>query len=276
VSAGVSGPPPEHSPHVRLKPDATNGDQTPQADHYSYRVYADPAMANGFDALRFSGPIGTLVAEEQARVLAAFAGDVTGRAVIDVGTGTGRAAIELAARGARVTGVDASEEMLRVARERAAGAGLPVVFEQGDAHALPFGDGVFDAAVCLRVLMHAPDWRRCLRELCRVSRERVVFDYPALRSAAALQAAARRVVAAGGGRTEAYRVFAHGAIARELAACGYRVQDVHRHFVLPIAVHKAVGSRSFTQGTERALAALGLLRLFGSPVTIVAVRCESS
>ncbi len=276
MSSAAPGPPPEHTPHVQLKPDATSREQTPQADHYSYRVYADPVMANNFDTLRFSGPIGTLVAEEQARVLAEFAGDVGRRVVLDVGTGTGRAALELAARGAQVTGVDASDEMLRVARERAAAAQAAVVFQQGDAHALPFGDASFDVVVCLRVLMHAPDWRQCLRELCRVSRDRVVFDYPALRSAAALQSVGRQAAAAIGRRTEAYRVFGHGAIVRELAANGYAVHAVHRHFVLPIAVHKAVGSRAFTQRVERMLAAVGLLRLFGSPVTVVAVRCASS
>ena len=36
--------------------------------------------------------------------------------------------------------------------------------------------------------MHTPDWRQSLGELCRVARDRVVFDYPALSSAAALQA----------------------------------------------------------------------------------------
>jgi hypothetical protein len=45
--------------------------------------------------------------------------------------------------------------------------------------------------------------------------------------------------------------------------------------VLPIAVHKAIGSRRFTDATERTLAALGLERAFGSPITIVAERCAS-
>ena len=53
-------------------------------------------MASGFDQLRFGGPIGQLVAEEQERVLLDFAGDVAGRDVLDVGTGTGRAAFILA------------------------------------------------------------------------------------------------------------------------------------------------------------------------------------
>ena len=99
-----------------------------RADHYSYSVYADPAMAEAFDALRFSGPIGRLIAEDQERVIAAFLSPVTGRSVLDVGTGTARAAIALAVRGARVTGVDASAEMLAVAERRAKSAGVEVTF----------------------------------------------------------------------------------------------------------------------------------------------------
>jgi hypothetical protein len=61
-------------------------------------------------------------------------------------------------------------------------------------------------------------------------------------------------------------------VARELARHGFVVQSVHRQFVLPIAVHKAIGSRGFTLGVEALFARAGLLRLLGSPVTVVAVR----
>jgi 2-polyprenyl-3-methyl-5-hydroxy-6-metoxy-1,4-benzoquinol methylase len=244
----------------------------PSSDHYSYTVYADPAHAGQFDRLRFSGPIGTLLAETQEKVIAEFLPDVAGRAIIDVGTGTGRGALALARRGAKVTGVDASPQMLDVARQRAGEDGLAIEFREGDAHRLVFADRSFDAAVSLRVLMHTPDWRRCLAELCRVARDRVVFDYPAWLSAAALQAAARRVAAAAGSRTEAYRVFRAATVRAELARHGFRVAAEHRQFVMPIAFHKAVGSRGATVAIERALEAVGLLRLLGSPVTVVAVR----
>src|SRR5262249_45209776 len=59
-----------------------------RADHYSYSVYADAATAEAFDALRFGGPIGRLVAETQQRVIASFLAPVSGRTVLDVGTGT--------------------------------------------------------------------------------------------------------------------------------------------------------------------------------------------
>lgn len=243
--------------------------------HYSYAVYADPAMAERFDRMRFGGPIGTLLLEDQERVLREALGDLSGCPVIDVGTGTGRAALALARWGAQVTGIDASAEMLVAARSRATAANLTVRFERQDAHALSFASQVFDHAVSLRLIMHAPDWRRCLEELCRVTRRRVVFDFPALTSAAAVQAVTRRATQALGWQVEAYRVLSLRTVRREVERHGFRVQHIHRQFVLPIAFHKLVGSRTLTIAIERALAAAGLLRLAGSPVTVVAERCAS-
>lgn len=247
-----------------------------KSSHYSYSAYADPAMAQTFDDRRFGGPIGSLVAASQAKVLLAFAGDLNGKAVLDVGTGTGRAAMLLARAGGHVTGVDASDEMLSVARRRAAEDGLNVVFETGDAHTLSFGDRSFDVAVSLRVLMHTPEWRKCLSELCRVSRERVIVDYPSVRSVALIESLYRRVSYAAGSKTEPYRVLSFGAIKRHLEASGFRITDVQRQFVLPIAVHKMMGSVRATEAIESPLARLGLLKLFGSPVTLLAERCASS
>src|SRR5687767_10491544 len=165
---------------------------TKKENHYSYSAYADPAMASGFDAKRFGGPIGRLVFEDQERAVAEFLGDVSGRRILDMATGTGRAALALAKRGAVVTGVDASREMLNVAAARAADARLSIEFVEGDAHALTFPDRWFHGTVCLRMLMHVPDWRRALSELCRVTDHQLVIDYPALGSVAALQAVWRR------------------------------------------------------------------------------------
>lgn len=251
------------------------GARAPRSDHYSYRVYADPAMAESFDGLRFSGPIGQLIGRTQEQVLAGFLDPLEGRRVLDVGTGTGRAAIGLARRGARVTGVDASAEMLAVAKRRAHDAGVTVTFLPGDAHGLAFEDRSFDAVICLRVLMHTPDWRTSLAELCRVARDRVVVDYPAFWSAAALQAAARRAAHTLGARVEAYRVFRNSVVVTALEANGFRLTGEHRQFVLPIALHKRLNSEAATERIEKALSRAGLTRVFGSPVTVVAERCAS-
>ena len=251
--------------------------------HYSYAVYADPAMAERFDAMRFSGPIGRLIAETQEQQIAAFLAPVEGRRLLDVGTGTGRAAIALAKRGAHVTGVDASAEMLEVAERRAAEAGLSrrspgeggVTFVRGDAHHLDLPDRSFDAVVCLRMLMHTPDWRASLRELCRVADDRVVFDYPSLYSAAAIQAVTRRAAHVVNPSIEAYRVFSPSSVARVLGDAGFRVAGEHRQFVLPIALHKRVNSEGWTRRVEGMMERTGLMNLFGSPVTVAAERSRT-
>ncbi len=248
---------------------------TKDENHYSYSAYADPVMAAGFDAARFGGPIGRMLFEDQERVLGEFLGDVSGLRILDMATGTGRAALALARRGAIVTGVDASREMLSVARQRALDLGVAVDFVEGDAHALTFPDRSFDVVVCLRMLMHVPDWRKALSELCRVSLRQFVFDYPALGSIASIQVGWRRVAYSVGSRVEPYRVFKAGDITRELDRHGFRVAATHKQFVLPIALHKAVGSAGFTRSLEGILAGTGMLRLAGSPVTIAAERCTS-
>ncbi len=248
---------------------------TKSENHYSYATYADPAMAASFDAKRFGGPIGRILLEDQERVLAESLGDVSGRRILDMATGTGRAALALARRGALVTGVDASAEMLAVARRRAAESGLSVDFDEGDAHALTYPGQSFDAVVCLRMLMHVPDWRKALSELCRVSRHQLVIDYPAFTSVASLQAVWRRLARTMGSQVEAYRVFSAVSIARELDRNGFRIISLHKQFVLPIAIHKAVGSPGFTRCIETGLASAGILKLVGSPVTLTAHRCAS-
>ena len=264
-----SGPVPPH------EWESAPGNGALPGDHYSYAVYADPAMAEAFESLRFSGPIGRLLAETQEQVIASFLDPVRGRTVLDVGTGTGRAAIALAIRGAAVTGVDASAEMLAVAQRRAADSRVDVTFTRGDAHGLDFPDRSYDTVVCLRVLMHTLDWRQSLGELCRVARDRVVFDYPALASAAALQAGARWVAHAFGARVEAYRVLSDRAVRAALAANGFRIAGCHRQFVLPSALHKKLGALAATERIEGALTRAGLTGIAGSPVTVVAERCAS-
>lgn len=70
----------------------------------------------------------------------------------------------------KLTGIDLSEEMLRIARSRAQELGRSVDLQQGDAHALPFGDDAFDTVVCTFGLCAIPDLEAALDEMARVLR----------------------------------------------------------------------------------------------------------
>jgi SAM-dependent methyltransferase len=89
-----------------------------------------------------------------------------GQSVLDVACGPGFTAAAAAERGARVRGLDFSDAMLAVARARHPG----LAFDQGDAEALPYADGAFDAVVSNFGIHHAPNPVNALAEARRVLR----------------------------------------------------------------------------------------------------------
>ena len=89
-----------------------------------------------------------------------------GDRVLDACCGTGDLAVEAERRGGRVVGLDFSERMLERARKKS-GA---IEWVQGDALALPFGDGEFDAATVGFGVRNLADLEGGLRELARVLR----------------------------------------------------------------------------------------------------------
>src|SRR6266508_4869703 len=97
--------------------------------------------------------------------------------VLDVGCGIAAPALRIARRyGCRVTGVNISREQVRQGRELIAARGLSgrVGIRRGDARALEFPDGSFDAVVCLEaagdICVSEPDKDRLVGELFRVLR----------------------------------------------------------------------------------------------------------
>ena len=93
--------------------------------------------------------------------------------VLDVATGTGAVAIEIARQTrARVTGVDITESMLQQGRERVRAAGLEgrIALQLARAEALPFPDESFDALTFTYLLRYVRDPEATLRELARVVR----------------------------------------------------------------------------------------------------------
>jgi SAM-dependent methyltransferase len=94
-----------------------------------------------------------------------------GELVLDVACGTGNTALMARARGAVVTGLDLTPELLAVARQRAAGEGYDdITWTEGDAERLPFPDGAFDVVVSTCGLMFAPDQQKVAAEVARVTR----------------------------------------------------------------------------------------------------------
>jgi len=103
-----------------------------------------------------------------AVVVVDVAAPAAGEHVVDVGCGTGNAALLAAARGARVTGVDPARRLLGVARELAEAGGLEAEFAEGEAAALPLGDGEADVVLSVFGVIFAPDVAAAATEMRRV------------------------------------------------------------------------------------------------------------
>jgi SAM-dependent methyltransferase len=94
------------------------------------------------------------------------AGDLRGRRVLEVASGTGHLAEAAIARGSIVVGIDVAANMVALARRRVPGA----IFHEGNAEALPFEDAQFDFVFCCFGLLHFAQPAQALREMARVLR----------------------------------------------------------------------------------------------------------
>jgi len=120
--------------------------------------------AGYYDATR------ALPASTMARLVGLLSGEISGRQpCLEIGVGTGRFALPLAAAGLAMAGSDISGAMLgRLAANAGGRSPLPLV--QADATRLPFAAGSFGSVLAVNVLHLIPDWRIAVDEAVRTLR----------------------------------------------------------------------------------------------------------
>jgi SAM-dependent methyltransferase len=124
------------------------------------------AIGNAYAAHVEATPVHTHYA--RPATLAMFDADLTGQRALDAGCGEGWYAGELAARGATVTAIDASETMLAHARRRAT---YPIEFRRAElGTTLPFADGEFDLILSALAIHYVRDYGRVFAEFARLLR----------------------------------------------------------------------------------------------------------
>lgn len=127
-------------------------------------------------AVRFYDQTRALPGAVMDEVVAALEAEIRATApgpVLEVGVGTGRIALPLAARGIEVHGVDVGPEVLaELLRKQQAGppGGAPVWVCRADATALPVRDAAYGAVIASLVLHVVSDWRGAVHEMLRALR----------------------------------------------------------------------------------------------------------
>jgi len=167
-----------------------------------------------------------------------------GAFVLDAGAGTGRFAAFLGNRGNRVVALDSSQAMLDALREKY--ALLPCI--RSDIYELPLAENSFDAAVCMHVLFHLPDWPDVLSGLCRVLKPGGVVFFE-MRSGEHVRAAekilqALRISLPSRGKTDRALATVHASRAEVLQAmksAGLKLEKTlaydlgHSYYLAPLA-----------------------------------------
>jgi len=132
--------------------------------------FTDANFARFYDehARCFMGPVYRRLAAKAVKV------NPAGKRVLDVGTGSGRLSIELAKARPdwQITGIDISEEMLKIACKNAEKANVAdrIEFRQSSAETLPFPEGYFDLVVSNASLHLWADPLKVFNEIARVTK----------------------------------------------------------------------------------------------------------
>lgn len=230
---------------------------------------ADLETASEGYAARFEGPVGHWMLDVQARGVLELLRRVGGeRSVLELGGGHEQLCGVLRDAGHRVV-VHGSTPHCHARRRRSEGR-LPRVASY--LWRLPFPDRGFDVVVAVRLLAHVERWRELLAEMTRVSAGWLLVDFPLRgsihRLAPALFGAKRRIE----GNTRPYFDYAPGEVEGCLEGLGFRPVGRVGQFVLPMALHRAVGRPGLSKLLEGGAARAGLRARLGSPLLLLAER----
>jgi 2-polyprenyl-3-methyl-5-hydroxy-6-metoxy-1,4-benzoquinol methylase len=217
-------------------------------------------------AARFEGAVGQWFLRVQARAVLGYLSADRGVSVLDVGGGHLQLAEPLCRAGYRVT-VHGSAASCR-ARMDACEVTRDCAFLLCPAGALSAPDRAFHTVLSFRMLAHYVDWEALVTELCRVAGDTIIVDYPSSLAlnliAPALFLAKKRFER----NTRTWLSHRPARVAAAFAAHGFEVVACRKQFFLPMVFHRMAGSVALARVMEGGFRAVGLTRIFGSPVIL--------
>jgi len=220
-------------------------------------------------ASRFSGPIGEwfLTVQEQGteRQISPLTTDPNqSLSILDAGGGHGQNIPWLVRNNHNITVLGSDKSCANLIQSFLQND--EVQFETGSLLSMPFIDQSYDVAISYRMLPHLNHWRQHIAELCRVSRVRVVVDFPTLYSINYFSDQLFSLKKGIEKNTRPFTLFREQDIVTEFARHGFSPVHKYPQFLLPMALYRALKKPKLAAMLEQLFRTSGLTQTFGSPV----------
>ena len=234
----------------------------------------DVVTASEDYASRFYGATGAwFLKVQQDAVCDVIAADRS-ISILDVGGGHIQIAAPLAEKGYRVTVQGSALEC----RDRM--DANPITrdceFIMSPVTKLPVADRGYHTVLSFRLLAHYEDWPALVKELCRVADVAIIVDFPSTSALNVFGPLLFRVKKRIEKNTRHWQSFRQADIINAFRQHGFRMEARFKEFFLPMVFYRVLRSRAVTVALEGTYRAVGLTRLFGSPVVLKLVRIDES
>ena len=234
-------------------------------------IYHDESYVHKYEADRFGGLFGRYLHYVEVNTFISLM-DSSYDSVLDVGAGTGKLSIPSSLQYENVLAVDFSTEMIKVAIENAKKREIGLKTVVCDAQQLCFHNKTFDCVVSSRMLMHLPDWRKGIAELCRVSKKVVILDFPQLLGFSGFDSLFKRFTKHLISHNQTYETFLVNSITEEFQRNHFKVVLIKGQFFLPFTFHRWLNQPRLSVIIEKFFDTIGFIKLMGSPVIVKAIR----
>jgi 2-polyprenyl-3-methyl-5-hydroxy-6-metoxy-1,4-benzoquinol methylase len=124
----------------------------------------------------------------------------------------------------------------------------------------------FDVVMSYRMLPHLKFWQAHIQELCRVSRNTVLIEFPSRRSINALSDRFFGLKKSIEGNTRRFTLFSLDQVIVEFESQGFKLAEVRGQYLLPMALHRALKNKKVSTFLENMVGVLIPHNKFGSPL----------
>lgn len=218
-------------------------------------------------ATRFKGDVGKWFLELQDQGTEKFVqniGEGEKLKILDVGGGHGQNVEVVIAMGHSLTIFGSNADAAEMIKPDI--VSNKINFETGSFLKLPYGDASFDVVVSYRTLSHMDDWEQYISEMSRVSKSRVIVDFPTQCSFNVMYRLLYFLKKRFEKNTREFNTYSVSTIARYFEKYGFEITGQFHQFFLPMALHRFAKNRTLSAFSEKIFRSVGLTRVFGSPV----------